>query len=317
MNKNSVSVSAAVKKFLLRYRGRLVVLLTALVLSFVLFLVSADHFFGVNVRSLRKLLNLGSISWVADDYPLSVHFIDVGNGDCILICCEGKYAMIDTGSRSVNGTAKNYLRDLGVNELELFVVSHSDSDHVGDLGSIADSFKICNVFLSSFDDVYDNELPERNSLLQQLSEHSINVIDPGTSQFTLGSAKLSVLSPMKKYSDANNNSLVIRLEYGDVSFLFTGDIGTKAEKDLLSSGKDLKADVLKVAHHGSRYSTSQEFCDAVSPKYAVVSASVYDENHPHRETAERIRASGAELLSTDNEGTIILATEGRQVVRCA
>lgn len=302
----------SLKSFIMRSRFRLIIPVTAVLLALVLLLISTDCFFGVNTRSIRSFFGQGEFSWSADGYPLSVHYIDVGSGDSILICCEGRYALIDTGSNSLHGTAKRYLKSLGVEELELFIASHGDSDHIGDFSSIADSFRINNVLVSGYEDT--GELtPAQKSFYEKTEEYSINTVTAAVSGFTLGSAKLRILSPKKKYKSSNNNSLVIRLEYKDSSFLFTGDMGSQAEEELLDSGEDISSDVLKISHHGSRYSTTQAFYDAVAPSYTVISASRYDDKHPDREVVSRIESSGAVILRTDIQGSIIIATDGTTI----
>ena len=299
-----------IRRFLQRPAAPLLLLLA----SVILFLMAPAHFFGLTLDPLRQFYGLEHFSRKADDYPLSVHFLDVGQGDCIFIACEGRYAMIDTGDYSLHSKAVQYLERYGIDRLDLLIVTHTDSDHIGDFQSLSDHVRIDNVVLSPYD-VVGEELSDTQKLFyDKLREEKLPVLDPTNREFPLGSATLRVLSPAKAYRTKNNNSLVIRLEYGQVSYLFTGDIGQQVEKELLDADIDLSADVLKIAHHGSRYATSQAFYDAVSPTYAVLSVSAENDYQlPHREVMDRIRASRTTLLRTDKNGDIIIATDGTRI----
>lgn len=278
------------------------------------FLLSVGQCFGLEERDVRAWFGVREFSHQGDGYPLTVHFIDVGDGDSILICHGEQTILIDTGKESLQGTVRNYLKHYGVRELDLFIATHTDSDHIGDFASIAETFPIRQVFLSANDRTEEQEqTPAFQVFEEALQEYGIPVSDPGRNTYRSGKMELTFLSPQKHYSDENDNSLVIRLCYGEISYLLTGDIGEKAERDLLSSGEHLQSTVLKVAHHGSKTSTTQPFYEAVSPQYAVISASGYHQYLPDRSVVDRIKDGGTTLLRTDHNGSVIIATDGKTV----
>lgn len=278
------------------------------------FLIYVDVFFGISAKSIYSFFGIKEFSSNADSFPLSVHFIDVGCGDSILIKCDDRTALIDTGSFSLNSKTQYYLKHSGVNKLDLFVATHTDSDHIGDFSSVADNFEIDNLWISNFCIDKKSDFTEsEKSFFNKISEKNINVISPECKTYPFGSAELKVLSPSKKYDDDNDNSLVIKLTYKNVSYLFTGDSGEKAETEMLNENIDLHSTVLKVSHHGSSSATSQKFLNSVSPEYAVISAGDENKYLPNRKTVDRLKNSGAEILRTDRNGNIIVATDGNNI----
>ena len=278
------------------------------------FLIYVDGFFGISAKSVYSFFGINEFSSNADDFPLSVHFIDVGCGDSILIKCGDRTALIDTGSFSLESKAQYYIKHSGVTKLDLFVATHTDSDHIGDFSSVADNFEIDNIWLSNYClDKKSDYTETEKAFFEKISEKNINVIYPECKTYSFGSADLQVLSPSKKYDDENDNSIVIKLTYKNVSYLFTGDSGEKAEEELLAEKADLKSTVLKVSHHGSKSATSQKFLNVVSPEYTVISAGDENKYLPNRQTVDRLKSSGAEILRTDRNGNIIVATDGDNI----
>lgn len=312
MKKND-SMNKSKKSFFYRNASRLILIAVFVIAAALSLLISANSFFGLDALKLKELFGIHEFSHSADDYPLSVHFIDVGDGDSILISCEGKYALIDTGSQSLDGTVKKHLQHYGTDHIDLFVATHTDADHIGDFRSVAESFSISEAFVSSQNPDEKDKTPAEESLFSEIKTHNIKLTVPTPQKYDLGGAVLEVISPQKSYSESNDNSIVIRMTYKNVSFLFTGDAGIKAEKDLISSGTDIQCNVLKVSHHGSKTATSQEFLDAVSPTYAVVSVGGANKSLPDRDVISRIEACGADLFRTDLNGSVIIASDGTTI----
>lgn len=284
-------------------------------LIIILFLIDKNVFFGINTKTIYSFWGINEFSWKSDNYPLSVHFIDVGCGDCILIKCNNKTALIDTGNLTESGKAKYYLEHNGIEKLNLFIASHTDSDHIGDFSSIADNFKVDEIWISQFC-IPDsgNQTEYEKTLFSNISEKNIKIVFPNIQQsYFLGDAELKVLSPTRKYNTRNDNSLVIKLIYKNVSFLFTGDAGEDVETTLLENNSDIGSTVLKLAHHGSKSATTQEFINAVSPKYAVISAGDENKYLPNRTVVKRVEDFGCEILRTDINGSIIIATDGNDI----
>lgn len=271
--------------------------------------------FGNNTwTAIYGFFGLSDFTDKPNEYPLCVSFVDVGNGDCILIECEGHAALIDSGVLSLEGTAVKYMEKRNIESLDFIVCTHMDDDHIGDMESIIESVVVKKFYITRISDEKKTESTER--LSQALNAKNLNpeVLKCGTN-LKLGEMVLEVISPIRIYDEDNDNSIVLRAVYGEISFLFTGDSGEKVEKDILASGKNIKSTVLKVAHHGSKTSTTEEFLNAVSPKLAVVCVGDINRYLPNRETIERINSFGCELLRTDESGTIILASDGQKIYK--
>lgn len=245
---------------------------------------------------------------------LRVHFIDVGQADCALLECGGEYMMIDGGNREDSQLVVSYLEQQGVQELAAVVCSHAHEDHVGGLPSVLAVYPTGAVYAPTNDyasKVYDDFLYYTDQ--QGLS---VTIPEPGD-EFSLGEARVTVLGPVKSYADTNNTSLVLRVSYGETSFLFTGDMETEAENDMLDywEGQQAwQADVLKVGHHCSNTSTGYRFLHEVEPAYGVISVGEGNSyGHPHEEPLSRLKQAGVILLRTDKLGHIVADSDGQEV----
>jgi competence protein ComEC len=243
---------------------------------------------------------------------LKVHFIDVGQADSILIEQDSKYMLIDAGNNADGKLVKNYLIEQGVKTLEYVIGTHPHEDHIGGLDYVINDFNINKIYLpkatSTTKTFQDVVVAIKNKGMK------VSVPKPGET-FNLGSAKCTILAPnSSEYSSLNNNSVVIKLEFGSNSFLFTGDAEDISEKEILAKGFNVKADLLKVGHHGSRTSTTNEFLSKVNPKYAVIScAAENDYGHPHKETISKLKSKNIPIYRTDELGTIIATSDGKTI----
>ena len=250
---------------------------------------------------------------------LSVHYINVGQGDCELII-SGKHAMIiDAGDNNEGTLVQNYLQKHGVGKdisLDYAICTHSDSDHCGGMDVVISKFNIGNTMLPYSAD--DTKTWEDVLSAVKYKQNPVEYT-PGVGEtYNLGSASFTIISPEKKNKDDNNNSIGILLTYGNTKFLFTGDAEEEEENDMLSAEKNglitLKADVYKVNHHGSKTSSTSAFLDAVSPKYAVISCAEGNSyHHPHATVLNELRARGIEVRRTDEEGTVIAESDGTNI----
>jgi beta-lactamase superfamily II metal-dependent hydrolase len=250
------------------------------------------------------------------DEQLCVHLIDVGQGDAIFIQTpEGKTMLIDGGEK--NGLAEEYLDSLGVQTLDIVVATHPHLDHIGGLPGIIQKYEIKQVVMPRVTEVTTNIYQE---LLEEIQAKGLRitegkaglVLDLGTS------TTVECLAPNKsEYKDINDHSVVLKITYGDISFLLTGDATTLSEKEMLQSQPaKLKSTVLKVGHHGSSGSTSAAFIKKVRPQVAVFSVGKDNQyNHPTEKIWNRV--SGSYLFRTDEQGTVIFVTDGSQVVACS
>ena len=244
---------------------------------------------------------------------LYVHYIDVGQGDSELICCGGEYMLIDAGEPSASDTVVDYLNDHGIEKLDYVVCSHGHADHCGGLDAVVENFEVGTVFTSPYPG--DTSSYEIFSDAVEAKGLSMTVPELGES-YTLGEAKFEFIGPLEQYDNLNDDSLVMRLEYGDTSFLFTGDMTSKAERDLLEDGANVKCDVLKVGHHGSSGSSSYRFLYEAEPKIAVISCEAGNSyGHPHEEALSRLNDCGAEIYRTDLEGSVVIFSDGMEVTK--
>lgn len=260
---------------------------------------------------LGFVLSIPSPVNAADPDQMEVHFMDVGQGDATLVTCGGHAMLIDAGDDTKGTAIQNYLQKQKITRLDYLILTHPDADHIGGAPVIITKFDIGKVFVSNFEK--DNKTYQK--LIQSLDDKQIKPLTPRVnSQYTLGTANITILAPGKSYDNPNDASIALLLKNGTRSFLFTGDAGEDAEKDILKTGIDISADVYKVGHHGSKYSTSKDFFNAVDPFYAVISCGENNSyGHPHAETLNTLRTSGVMVYRTDEAGTIVASTDGKSI----
>ena len=242
---------------------------------------------------------------------LLVHFIDVGQADCIFIQNQEENVLIDAGNRGDFNTIEIYLKQAGIKKINHFVLTHPHEDHIGSAAQIIANFNIGKVYMT--DAEADSSVYK--SLIEELNKKEITPIYPSVGDnFSIGETAFTFLGPVSTYKDVNSMSLVVRADFGSNSFLFTGDCTEEAEKDMLNEGVNLEADILKVGHHGSRESSSYVFLKAVNPVYSVISVgNDNDYGHPTEEALSRLNDVGTTLFRTDKSGTIIATCDGKDI----
>lgn len=246
---------------------------------------------------------------------LRVHFIDVGNADSTLVSTGTHHLLIDGGEPADGPEVVDYLQQQGVDRLEYVIATHPDADHIGGLSDVLEAFSVECVLMSCMDEDHMPTSYSYERLLNALLEQDIPVIEavPGQ-QYGLGGATLDILGPAGTFTESNNMSVVCRITFGQRRFLMMGDAEKKAENALLQNGADLRADVLKIGHHGSRSSTGSKFLAAVSPTHAVISCGMDNRyGHPHPETLDVLQKNGANIWRTDLSGTIMMTTDGTKL----
>lgn len=247
-----------------------------------------------------------------------VSFIDVGQGNCTLLRCGGKAILVDSGEVGAAQTVINYIKNLGIDELNCVLVTHPHTDHMGAMTKILYEFKI--------DDLIMPEIPEEiiptnktyEKFLNAVSDNAGNVIaaKPGET-YSYGEMTLEIFAPLRDYDNLNDMSAVSRISYGDTSVMFTGDATTTVEKDLLKKNIDYSATVLNVGHHGSKTSSSEAWLRAVNPKYAVICCGENnDYGHPHSVITKRLEKLGIEYFETDLLGTIVFESDSKNFIKC-
>ena len=242
---------------------------------------------------------------------LTVHFIDVGQADCILLECAERYMLIDGGNVEDSSLVVSYLQKQGVKDLSLVVCSHAHEDHVGGLAGVLAVYPTANVWAPT--KTYSSKCFDDFVYYTDQQGLDITIPKPGDS-FDLAKAQVTVLGPVTSYAETNNTSLVLMVQFGENRFLFTGDMEKDAENDMLERGAQVKADVLKVGHHGSDTSTGYRFLYEVDPAYAVISVGAGNTyGHPHEEPMSRLRDADVTVYRTDEMGTVIATSDGKNI----
>ncbi len=260
------------------------------------------------IDSLFNIFQLSSIYEQSKDSELAIYSPDIGTGGCTLIVCEDKTVLIDCGHEKAQTNVLDILEILGITKIDLSVLTHPDSDHIGNFSDVAGKIEIDRFVTCEYSGTSDSELYAE--LIGTLSKYGISPEYAHTGdRFELGDLTLDVLSPSEIYKKSNDNSVVMKLTYGSFTALTTGDISTKTEKDILAENFDLSADVLYVSHHGSRYGTSEDFLNEVQPEYAVISVAENDYN-PSGFTIKRLNDIGCKIFRTDISGTICICSDG-------
>ena len=282
------------------------------VLSLVIFLVAIIGTFYQKkdeVKNINKREEV--VNTINYDHDLSVYFIDVGQADCILVKDNDEYALIDAGNNEDGMKLVNYFKSLNITDFKYVFGTHAHEDHIGGMDNIIDNFNIENFYMpnaitttKTFEDVLDS-----------LDRKKIKFQTPNVNDdFKLNNATFKVLHIGDNKKDLNDTSVVLRLEYGNTSYLLMGDATSNVEKDLLNNNINLKSDVLKVGHHGSNYSSTIDFLNKVKPEYAIIEVGKNNSyNHPRQETLDKLKDINAKVYRTDLDGTIVATSDGNSI----
>jgi len=239
-----------------------------------------------------------------------VHFIDVGQGDAVLIQTTEGHVLIDGGDNHMGEHVVQYLRNAGVREISYVIATHPHADHIGGLIDVLRTFPVGTLIMPPV--AHTTRTFER--FLDAIEENNIPLKEPiAGSTFSVGDAVFTIIAPNSSgHSNLNNYSVSLRMALGETSFIFTGDAEVQSETEMILAGHILSSDVLHVGHHGSSTSTTQAFFEAVDPAIAVIQLgrdNTY--GHPHREVRERL--ADVRVYRTDEHGHIILMTDGEEI----
>ncbi len=244
---------------------------------------------------------------------VTVHFIDVGQGDSIFIDTSDKDLLIDAGSATASQTVLDYLTNIHTVHIDLVIATHVHEDHIGGLVDILNS-------TLTIDEVLINNQTHTsqtyNNFIANAQTRTVTVAQRGQTIILTDTANLTILNPVQplEFGDINDNSIVTKLQAGNTSFLFTGDAEEPAEQSMITAGLNLKSDILKVGHHGSYTATSQTFLDTVTPTNAIISVGLDNRyGHPHNVTLDKLEAKGVNIYTTLASGTIVAQTDGTTI----
>lgn len=240
---------------------------------------------------------------------LKIYYLDVGQADSILINSNNEYMLIDGGNNNDGPLLVKYFQELGIKDIKYIVGTHPHEDHIGGLDEVINNFNINQIFIpdvitttKTFEDLLDSI--ERKNLT--FTVPTIN------NTYNLGEATIRIIYTGTDTSDLNNSSIILKLTYKKTSYLFTGDATNITEKKILN--KDIKSDVLKIGHHGSKYSSTENFIKKVNPKYAIISVGKGNKyGHPSIETINLLKKYNIKTYRTDELGTILLTSDGNNI----
>lgn len=244
---------------------------------------------------------------------LLIHYIDVGEGDCILIQVNNKNMLIDCGSK--DSGSYTYLKKHNIKKLDYMILTHPHEDHIGNAPCIINNFKINAIYapkvFSSSDAFKDLLLSIKKNNLKITEAHACKHIYLGND------INCFILAPNNNsYEKTNNYSIVLKITYGNTSFLFTGDAESLSEEEMIHKGYNLKSDVLKIGHHGSNSSTTSPFLNEVAPKIAIISCGKGNSyNHPHKDTLIKLKNNNVLFYRTDLNGTIVLESDKNKIIK--
>ena len=281
-----------------------------------LFIILFSILISLLTLGCNSIKNNSNKNFQPEDGKMIVHYIDVGQGDSILIQVNKKNLLIDSGPKSDKNKLFDYLSESRLDKLDYVIATHPHEDHIGNMSQVIDDYNVLNFYAPKVQSTTKTFEKMIDSL--KAKNLKINVLKKGTDSIDLGeNTNVTVFSPTKdSYEDLNNYSPVIKIQYGKTSFLFTGDAQKDVEKEIITSNEDISSDVLKVGHHGSSTSTTKEFLNKVRPSIGVISVgSDNSYNHPNSDTIKRLKDNNVKIYRTDKDGTIIISSDGSNITK--
>ena len=265
-----------------------------------------------NLENNVETLSLIDENVSINNENLKIHYVDVGQGDSIIIEQNGHYMLIDAGPNSCKENLLSYINSLNIKKFDYVIGTHAHEDHIGSMDAVINSYEVDKVLFSK----HTTTTKTFENFANAVKNKGLKLYAPSVNEeFEFQDSKFIVLAPNSSYySDLNNYSIVIKFIYKDTSYLFTGDAETLSEQEMLDKNLDVEADVLKVGHHGSKSSTSKKFLDAVNPKYAIISCGVdNDYGHPKSVIMNRLKKANVIVYRTDESSTIVLTSDGKNI----
>lgn len=302
------------KRFSLKFRITFIVSIIAIIIfSFISVLDNQNIITWSDIKN-----KTGAIEGAKPiDSQFAMYFLDVGQSDCTIIICDDEVMMVDCGTHNQINTIKQSLLSLNIKKIDYMLVTHQHDDHMGGAAEIIKNWEVKNFMMPKLLEEYNVSGFTYDDLLHSLFEDKrVNKIAAqDCKSFMLGSAKVEFLSPTKQDKNLNNMSVVVKITYGDTSFLLQGDAESKIENILLNSQCDINVDVLKLGHHGSNTSSSKKFLETVSPDVTIISSG-YDNtyNHPNDSVLDRIDNIETDTFVTSLHGNITVTSNGTEII---
>lgn len=244
-----------------------------------------------------------------------VHYIDVGQGDCILVQVNNKNLLIDSGPTSNRVNLLDYLEKLNIKKFDYIIATHPHEDHIGNMDTLIRRYKIGSFYAPK---VIHSSTTFENMIAALIDKNlKINILKKGSTGIELGeNTSISVFSPEENINSDNLNdySPIIKISFSNTSFLFTGDAEVSTETTIISENNNLKSNIIKIGHHGSSTSTSPDFLNSVDPSVAIISVGKNNTyGHPDSDTLSLLNSMNIKTIRTDINGSIIVVSDGNSI----
>lgn len=304
-NKRNENLKNAFEKNMKKQKGNKKGQIITVIVFALIFIVGG--YFALDKGNDTK--GLGNVSG-----KLEVSYLDIGQGDAAYIRVNDFDILVDAGPRSDADRLIKQLKDKNIDDFEIVIATHPHEDHIGGMVKVFDEYKVENFYMPKT--THTTKTFENMMMAVKNEGIKVQTIKEGM-KFDLGEgAQIDVYSPMyESYEEFNDYSPIMKLTFGDVDLIFTGDAEAHAEQEVVAKyPKNLKGDVLKFGHHGSSTSSTDEFVKAVSPEFGIISCGVDNKyGHPHRETLDKINKYGIKAYRTDKQGQITLTSDGKTI----
>lgn len=278
-------------------------------------IISILELFGITNWHKVNILT-GAVDGIkVADTKFAAYYLDVDQSDCSIVVCDGKVMVIDTGSYPQLAEIQEALYTLEVEVIDYLVVSHQHDDHMSCAERLIEIYDVKNIIMPKLTEENAVNTETYARLLHAIADYGVNPVAAQYGEcFELGRATVEILAPLKQYKEINNMSIVMKITYGETSFLFQGDAESQVESDLLYSDYDLTADVLKLGHHGSKTASSEKYLDAVNPQIAIISCGQGNNyGHPRVAVMEELVERNIDYYITVDSGDITVGSDGKTI----
>lgn len=250
-------------------------------------------------------------SGLGNHEDLKIHFINVGQADCILIQQGNNTMIIDAGNDEDSDVVLKYIKEQNISKFDYVIGTHAHKDHIGSIDNVIRTYDIDNVFFPK--QVHNTDVFK--SFIKSVDSKNIQLYHPNVGEiFDLGNARFEIMAPnSSSYKESNDYSIVIKLTYKDNTFLFTGDAELVSENEMLANNLDISADLIKIGHHGGNTSTSKLFLDKVNPKYAVITSISNNYGYPSYKVMHRLKKANIQIYRTNEYGNILVTSDGTNI----